>query len=240
MFRRGSICCALAGLLLLAAAPANAQYGFGSSGSALGDSDAGSAPGDPLRQRYNKAKNGANLDEWVRRLNDDEPARRLEAVKSLGDSKDPKANDYLMQAVGDPDPRIQSKSVEYLGKLRATDSTLFLIQRLFMTGTNAALRHRILMALGKIGDSRAAKPVLDFVQRDVAPDMRGTGIYTIGEIGDTSILQDLKGFSENEEDPRLRRLADEAIAKISQRETMQVKDTGGFPTALDVALHPEK
>jgi HEAT repeat protein len=198
--------------------------------------DASSAPGDPLRQRYNKAKNGANLSEWVNRLGDDEPEKRLEAVKSLGDSGDGKANDYLMQAVGDPDPRVSSKAVEYLGKVRATDATTFLIQRLFMTGTKEPLRHRILMALGKIGDPRASQPILEFVQRDLNPDIRGTGLYAVGEIGDASVLQELRAIRETEADRRLQRVIDEAVTKIASRQATEVRDPDAFPTALDAAL----
>jgi HEAT repeat protein len=228
----------LAAAWALTASPAAAQYGGGSPGG-LGSSGLGFG-NDSMRERYNKAKNGANIDEWVRRLGDDDPAKRLEAVKSLGDSGDPKANAYLMQAVGDSDPRIQTKAVDYLGRTRATDSTLFLIQRLFMTGTNEALRHRILMALGKIGDSRASRPILEFVERDIAPDIRGTGIYAVGEIGDLSIRDDLMAFRDREADPRLRRLADEALAKIATRQAVPVRDAGAFPTALDAALQTER
>ena len=92
-------------VLLLAVAPrAHAQYGSASSipGTAT---DVFSSAGDSgVQARYNKAKKGTDLQEWVRRLGDDDPERRLEAVKSLGDSNDPKAVDYLVQAVGDSDP----------------------------------------------------------------------------------------------------------------------------------------
>src|ERR1051325_9757087 len=56
-----------------------------------------SAGDSSVQSRYNKAKKGANINEWVKRLSDDDPDKRLEAVKSLGDSNDPKAIDYLIQ-----------------------------------------------------------------------------------------------------------------------------------------------
>ncbi|MGH7857208.1 MAG: HEAT repeat domain-containing protein [Candidatus Binatia bacterium] len=221
-----------AGALLALTALAEAQYG-------LGSPSTGANPGsDSLSDRYNKAKRGATIDEWVRRLREDDPETRLEAVKSLGDSGDPKANDYLMQAVGDPDPRIQSKAIDYLGKIRATDATTFLIQRLFMTGTSDPLRHRILMALGKIGDSRASRPILEFLERDVDDDIRGTAIFAIGEIGDTTIHDDLARLRDRETHPRLKRLASDALAKISARQPVKVEEHD-FPTALDAALQTE-
>lgn len=233
---RSAFIVGLAAVLFLAR-PAPAQYGGGGgpgSGLGFGGGD------NTARDRYNKAKSGANIEEWVRRLNDEDSGKRFDAVKSLGDSGDPKANTYLMQAVSDPDPRIQSKAVDYLGKIRASDATLFLIQRLFVNGTNEALRHRILLALGKIGDSRASRPILEFVQRDVDPDVRGTGIYAIGEIGDLSIRDDLQAFRDHEADPRLKRLADESLAKIASRQPPPARDAGNFPTALDAALQTDR
>lgn len=216
--------------LLLMAAGAPAQT--------LGNPSSLSGGGDQLSERYNKAKKGVTIDEWVRRLADDDPGIRLEAVKSLGDSGEAEANTYLMQAVGDPDPRVRAKAVDYLGKVRATDATLFLIQRLFMRGTEDALRHRVLMALGKIGDSRASRPILEFLGRDLEPDIRGTAIYTLGEVGDASIEQELRELAETEMHPGLKRLAYDAIAKVTARQ-QAAKNESIFPTALDAALRTE-
>lgn len=228
----------LAGLAFGLFVPAGAAFAQRYTGPG-GGLDLGSTGGDSIRQRYNKAKNGANIADWSLRLQDADPEKRLEAVKSFGDSGDPKANDYLMQAVGDPDPRVASKAVEYLGRIRATDATLFLIQRLFMNGTSDPLRHRILMALGKIGDARASRPILEFIEGDVRDDVRGTGIYAIGEIADQSIREQLLRFRETEDDPRLKRLVDEALVKIATRQPPVAKDSNLFPTALDAALKPE-
>src|SRR5258706_13006504 len=83
----------------------HAQYGGGAgsggvSGSGLGGTQDmfSSAEDTSVQSRYNKAAKGKNLNEWVTRLNDDDPSRRLDAVKSLGDSNNPKAIDYLIQA----------------------------------------------------------------------------------------------------------------------------------------------
>jgi HEAT repeat protein len=231
------------GLLLLALGPTRAAAQYGGGGSIPGSSsDLFSSAGDSnVVSRYNKAKKGANLSEWVRRLADDDPERRLEAVKSLGDSNDPKAIDYLVQAVGDGDPRIEAKAVDYLGKLHAADATPFLIQKLFTVGTKQKLRHRILMTLGKIGDPRASRPILQYVMQDPNLDTRGAGIYAIGEIGDQSIRDDLKRFSEIEEDARLKQLAQDALIKIALRQTTEApKEPASFPTALEAALSTER
>ena len=201
-----------------------------------------SAGDSSVQNRYNKAKRGANISEWVKRLGDDDAAKRLDAVKSLGDSNDPKAIDYLIQAVNDPDPRVEAKAVDYLGRLHAADSTPFLVQKLFTVGTKDKLRQRIVMTLGKIGDPRASHPLLQYVMQDGGnPDIRGAGIYAIGEIADQSIRDELKRFSEVEEDPRIKRLADEALIKIATRQPPPVmRNAASFPTALDAALATER
>jgi HEAT repeat protein len=232
-------------VLLLAVAPrAHAQYGGGRGGeSLLGSSnDVFSSAGDSgVVSRYNKAKNGSNLQEWVRRLGDDDPENRLEAVKSLGNSNDPKAIDYLVQAIGDSDPRIEAKAVDYLGRNHAVDATPFLIQKLFTVGTTQKLRHRILMSLGKIGDPRASEPILQYVMQDKNLDTRGAGIFAIGEIGDQSIREKLKLYAEIEENPALKQLANDALMKIALHPPAPPrKEPSAFPTALEAALSTEK
>jgi HEAT repeat protein len=233
-FVRTAVVWLLASTVVVVAAPCGAQSIF----SSPTDSAMNSA-GSGIQDRYNRAKKGTNINEWVRRLADDDPETRLEAVKSLGDSGEAKANEYLMQAVGDSDQRIQAKAVEYLGKTRATDSTQFLIQRLFMAGTPSALRHRILYALGRIGDPKASRPILEYISDRVPPDIRGTGIFALGEIGDGSVRQDLERLRETEDDPNLARLIDEAVGKIALKQAEPVKEAGPFPSALEAALHPE-
>jgi HEAT repeat protein len=218
--------------------PAGAQYDVPGSS----DGMFGSSGDHSVTSRYNKAKKGANLTEWVKRLGDDDPDKRLDAVKSLGDSNDPNAIDYLIQAVNDPDPRVEAKAVDYLGKLHAGDATPFLIQKLFTVGTKDQLRQRIVMTLGKIGDPRASLPLLQFVKQEEHPaDLRGAGIYAIGEIGDQTIRQELEQFNETEEDPRLKRLTSDAIYKIATRQVAPApKNPSSFPTALEAALSTEK
>lgn len=234
----------LAATVAFIATPAGAQYGGG--GSSLADPDGGplGGTGSNVRQRYDKARKGSSITEFIDRLKEEnDPEMRLEAVKSLGESGDEKAIDHLMQAANDKDPRIQAKAVEYLGSIRATSATLFLIQKLFVTGTPAPLRHRILYALGRIGDSKASRPILEFIERDVSPDVRGTGIYAIGEIGDRTIKEDLKRLREVEPDPRLQRLIDEALQKIAFRQPApdaERRAFNPFPSPLEAALAVEQ
>ncbi len=170
-----------------------------------------------VQQRYNEARKGKNIDEWTRRLNDDDPAKRLEAVKSLGESEQPEAIEYLIQATGDPDEAVRIKAIDYLGKLRATSATQVLVQKLFMREVDPPVKNRILVALGRIGDAKAVQPITEFLGQDPNPEMASTAAFALGEIGDPAALPRLQQIHRTTANPHLARVAGEAIAKINQR-----------------------
>ena len=179
------------------------------------------------RQRYEKATKGASIDDFVKRLGSDDPDTRLEAVKSLGNSHEPKANEYLIQSIGDSDVRIQAKAISILGDLRATDSIPILVQYLSRTTTDNNLKGLILAALGKIGDTRAAIPVNEFLQRDLDPATRGTAIFALGEIAASESVDVLKPIADKDEDPNLRRLASDALGKIEYHQAATRREVKG-------------
>ncbi len=168
--------------------------------------------------RYERQRTGATPDEWARRLEDSQPEVRLETVKTLAESGDPKAHDLLMQAVEDRDPRVAAAAVDALGRNDAKYASSFLAQHLFLAGTSPALRPRILIALGRIRDPTAAKPILEFIRGETDPQLRATAIRVVGEIDDGSTLADLRRYAEQENDPQLKTLANDAVVKIEARQ----------------------
>jgi HEAT repeat protein len=180
-----------------------------------------------VKQRYEKNTKGTSIDDFVKRLESDDPEKRLDAVKSLGASKDSKAIEYLIQALGDKDVRVQAKALDMLGDLRATDATPVLIQYLFLRTTDAHLKQRILAALGKIGDGRAARPIVEFLQRDLDPATRGTAIFALGEIGSPESVDALSQIAQADQDETLRRLANEAKSKVEQHQAVMKKEAKG-------------
>lgn len=180
-----------------------------------------------LRQRYDKATKGATIDEYVRSLGSEDADKRLQAVKSLGASKDAKAVEHLIGALGDADPRVQAKSVDLLGELRATDATQVLIQQLFLRTTEPMMKQRILAALGKIGDVRAARPIMEFLQRDLDEATRGTAIYALGDIGAPESVATLQALAAKDPDSTLRRLANEAVQKVQNQQDAARREAKG-------------
>ena len=193
-----------AALLSLLAAEARAQ--------SIG-SYAGSAS-----ERLNKRNKGiGSIDDYVHKLSSEDADERLQAVRNLGESKDGKAVEYLVQAVGDTDVRVKAKAIDMLGMMRATDATPVLIQYLFLRTTDKQMKSLILAALGKIGDERAARPISEFLQRDLDSHTKGTAIFALGEIGSTESEGPLSTVAAMETDRTLRRLANEALIKVQAR-----------------------
>jgi HEAT repeat protein len=172
------------------------------------------------RERYERQTKGASIEEFVRRLNGDDPEKRLEAVKSLEASKDRKAIEYLVQALGDSDVRVRAKAIDALGNLRAREASPVLIQQLFLRNIDATVKQRLLASLGKIGDERAAGSIIEFMQRDLDPATRGTAIFALGEIGAAEALPALAEIEKNSDDPTLRRLAGEAASRVRYHQAM--------------------
>ena len=183
--------------------------------------------GDQIRNRYDKTTKGTSIDDFVKNLNSDDPEKRLEGVKSLSDSKDSKAIEYLIQAAGDSDIRVQAKAIVALGNLRATDATPILIQYLSRRTVENNMKQLILASLGKIGDARAARPIMEFMQRDLDPATRGTAIFALGEIGASDSTDTLSHLAQSEQDPTLRRLASESLAKVQHHQAAIQKEAKG-------------
>ena len=109
--------------------------------------------------------------------------------------------------------RVRIKAIDTLGQMKAKDATPLLIQQLFMRDTDLPTKRRILACLGKIGDTRATGPILDFLGRDVDPAARGNAIFSLGDIGDPAAVLPLQAIA-NDGDPMLRGIASEALRKI--------------------------
>jgi HEAT repeat protein len=176
--------------------------------------------GVPGQQRSTRQQNPgtSDLDESTKNLRDEDAATRLEAVKQLAASQDKKAIEHLIEATADLDPRVKIKAIDALGTLRAADATPVLVQMLYMRESEPWLKQRVLVSLGKIGDTRSARPISDFLARDLDMETRGTAIYALGEIGDPNSVPELKRIGDSTTDETLQRLVRDAIAKIEQRQ----------------------
>lgn len=168
------------------------------------------------RSPYAKALDGTDVDQWGRRLDSKNVKDRMIAVEDLGQSDSPRAVTYLLKAMGDADLRVQSRAIDFLGSHRASDATPILVQKLYLKDTPKGLRQHVLTALGRIGDPSASRAIVDYLAQEGNKDVRGTGIYALGEIGDITVQDDLRKMGDQESDIRLKSLVDEALTKIAR------------------------
>ena len=192
-----------------------------------GNSNRGTGLRDRFSSATSKPAGKAKLDEALRNFNSDDEATRLEGVGQLGNVEDePKAIGYLLQGANDPDSAIRLKSIDVLGQVRAKDAVAPLVQQLFMRDTEPVTKQHLLVALGKIGDPKATKPILDFLARDGDRAIRGNAIFALGDIGDQAALEPLQHIADGN-DAALRTVAQNAVRKIRERPAPEV-----VPSAL--------
>jgi HEAT repeat protein len=196
----------------------------------------GQISADQVRQRYDRQSKGTSVEEFAKQMDSDDPTERLKGVKSMSESTDPKAIEYLVQALGDSDMRIKAKAIDACGNLRATDATPVLIQQLFLRTTDPEVKQRILAALGKIGDARAAKPIQEFLGRDLDLPTKGTALYALGDIGDPDSIEFLQTTERDEPAPTIKRIAREAEGKIRYQQAQRQTEA---KQPLDTFLPPE-
>jgi len=180
--------------------------------------DPAESPRTRLRDRASRGGGtGPKVDDQLKKLASEDPAERIEGVRGLGESGDPKAIEHLIGAANDPDERVRVKAIDTLGQLKAKDAVPLLVQKLFLRDTDQATKARVLVALGKIGDERATSPILDLLSRDVDRPIRGNAVYALGEIGDTRAIPGLEKLAGSTDDEALRTLATETARKIRER-----------------------
>jgi HEAT repeat protein len=188
-----------------------------------------------LRDRYEKPRQQQKLDEAIRKFGDEDTQTRLEGVEGLGENaEDAKAVEYLVRGAADADLSVRVKAIDVIGDSRVKAAVPLLVQQLFMRDTTLATKQHILAALGKIGDTHATKPILDFLARDVDPAVRGSAVYALGELGDRAALPTLEKLAKESQDENFRGLAQSAIRKIEQRPAPTV-----VPPALAQDRHPQ-
>jgi HEAT repeat protein len=169
---------------------------------------------EAAQQRYQKATKGGGSKDFASSMQNDDPDARLAGLNALTDLSDGQSVDYLLQALGDGDMRVRAKAIDSCGNLRATAATPVLVQQLFLRETTPPVRQRVIAALGKIGDARATKPIIEILEHDLDVPTRGTAIFALGDIGDSESLVVLDEISRTDENPTLQRLAREAAHKV--------------------------
>jgi HEAT repeat protein len=210
--RRFLAAAALAGAALMAPRVAHAQLGVPGPGNTAPLAALEQAGPDSLHHSKSDAE---IIKDAKRKISDADPRVRvdgLEKLRYVGNSAE--VNELLFRGLGDTDVRVRIKAIDVLGARGANDAVPAMTQDLFLRETPAIERLHLVAALGRIGDSRGALPILEYLDQTTATASRGTAVFALGEIGDPRADDKLIQIVQNDKSPMVRRLAQEAIEKI--------------------------
>jgi len=188
-------------------------------------------------QRYNRIAKGKNVDEWHKRIFDDDVKTRLDAVDSLGDAGTAESVKPLLDATSDPDPRVRAKAIDYLGMIGDRQATPLLTQYLFLHDIDAQSKQRILAALGRIRDPQSVSSLTLFTQQTPDEKLRCAALHALGEVGDPAATPVVERYAKSTDDAQVARIASDALQKIEIRAAEQ-KSQQPTIIQLEKALRP--
>ena len=148
-------------------------------------------------------------------LKDADPTARVAELERLRFLTDPEVNQILTGAISDPDVRVKIKAIDILGAREANDAVTPMSTMLFLRSTEPIVKLHLVAALGRIGDSQGALPVMQYLGEDQDERGRGTAVFALGEIGSDKATPLLNAVVAQDQSPMVRRLAKEALQKVS-------------------------
>ncbi len=148
-------------------------------------------------------------------LKDADPAVRVTELEKLRYLQDPEVNQILIGSMSDPDVRVKVKAVDILGARGANDSVTPMSTMLFLRSTEPIVKLHLVAGLGRIGDAQGTLPVMQYLGEDQDERGRGTAVFALGEIGSEKAAPLLNAVVAQDQSPMVRRLAKEALQKVS-------------------------
>ena len=125
-----------------------------------------------------------------------DPEVRVNAVRGLGNLKDPRALLSVLNLLRDPDQRAVTEAIRALGKTddkRAVEPLLELLS----TCRNMNLLRETITVVGNLGDKQALEEVSDFLHSD-SEILRGEAAVSVAKLGRGKVLEDLKELLKDE------------------------------------------
>src|SRR5262249_26997112 len=198
---------------------ARAQYGGQGLGSALNNNammhqGMMKAGVDDIRARANKESTFKIIKDVKLGLKDADPNVRVAELNKLRWLSDPEVDKILIESLSDRDIRVKMKAIDILGARESNASVEPISQMLFLRSTEPAVKLHAVAALGRIGDSKGALPIMQYAQEETDDRGRGTAVFALGEIGNDKTMPMLVKIADEDKSPMVRRLAKEAVQKL--------------------------
>jgi HEAT repeat protein len=122
---------------------------------------------------------------------------RWKAAESLGKMRHQEALEPLIELLEDPQEEVRATVSQALGLLGRAEAVEPILNRLRKEARLSVVRH-IVLALGRIGDERALKPILTMVGNDkVDWNLRCDGLRALGHLEDSRAVPTLAKFMDH-------------------------------------------
>jgi HEAT repeat protein len=171
-----------------------------------------------------------------RDIADADPRVRVEGLEKLRYVQSADANPLLYRGLVDADVRVRIKAIDVLGARGVTDAVPAMSQELFLRETPAVEKLHLVAALGRIGDQRGTMPVIEYLKETDDSDSRGTAVFALGEMADPRANDTLIQIVDNDPNPTVRKLAQEALEKIDGE--LPSNHAAQVEAARDQAMEP--
>ncbi len=127
--------------------------------------------------------------------------------------------------------RVKVKAIDILGAREANAAVSTMSRMLFLRSTEPIVKLHLIAAVGRIGDSQATLPVMQYLGEDQDERGRGTAVFALGEIGSDAAVPLLNKVIAEDQSPMVQRLAKEALQKIDgELPTERIKDVASDST----------
>lgn len=150
---------------------------------------------------------------------DSRKSNRVSAVAALGRIGERNAVASLIAMIshegGDPD--LVAAAAVALGQIRDSAALPVLLEVFLNSNNPVPVRQQAVLAIGGIGDERAAAPLADQLGKEESSELVQQLIGTLESIGDRNTLSILQELSKHHSDPLVRERAEEAVHAISNR-----------------------
>jgi HEAT repeat protein len=171
-------------------------------------------------------------DPLIRALDDRDWYVHFAAAKALGRLKDVRAVSYLIAAMCGKDSYIRNEAINTL-EIIGKPAVNILISNLNneYKGEEEDIREGIIIALGKIGDTKAVDPLVEFLKSGSYSE-RAMAATALGNIGDNRAVSPLIDALHDKEG-YVRRMAASALGKIKDSRAVKplitaiIRDTAG-------------
>jgi HEAT repeat protein len=154
--------------------------------------------------------------------NDAEAFNRQAAARALGDIRDPRALEGLLEGMKDSDPIVRSAAALAMVGFKK-DPRVFETLVAGLKDDDFAVRGDSALALGRIEDDRAFDPLLNALLNG-RPELREKAATALGEMGDLRAIDGLRGSMMRDEMTEVRRSAKEALTVMARQVSKGLKD----------------